>query len=85
MPYPSTEIFDRLTARADLTLRSQVEWAQSSTQYGSDIWPGNTEIRRSVIRSLTDLKRRYPGAFVGTTFPTLARVELESTVWDLLS
>lgn len=85
MPYPSTEIFNTLTARADLESRSQVEWAQSSTQYGSEIWPGNTELRRSVIRTLADLKQRYPHAFFGTTFPTLARIELERTVWDLLS
>ena len=78
-PYPMTELYDQLVASAGIELRdrTQREWADTSTFWGSKAWPGRPEFRRAVLRRLYPLHKRYPGVI--DRLPLLRRVQLAGT------
>jgi anaerobic magnesium-protoporphyrin IX monomethyl ester cyclase len=73
-PYPMTELFDDMVRRgliAPLRLRSQADWADTSTYFGSDIWSGRPSFRRRVLRELIALHRKYPAVIARDALPVL--------------
>lgn len=73
-PYPATPLFEQLAASDDtVTGRTQRQWAETGTYWGSSIWPGRTEFRRDVIRRLRALQRVFPHALQDSGLPQLER------------
>jgi anaerobic magnesium-protoporphyrin IX monomethyl ester cyclase len=74
MPYPATEVFDELFRDTDAG-DAQLEWAASSTYWGSKLWSGRPEFRRTVLRKLFALKKKYPSTFqYPSALPVLRRI-----------
>lgn len=77
-PYPSTELYDFLIRSAgiasDTDTRTQVEWAKTSTFYGSEIWSGRPEFRRRVLRRLHALHPKFPAHVPMANIPLLRRI-----------
>jgi radical SAM superfamily enzyme YgiQ (UPF0313 family) len=70
IPLPGTELFTTLfPGEKAMTERSQLEWAESSTYYGSTLWRGDFRIRKDILRRLLSLQARHPKAIA--TLPVL--------------
>jgi len=71
-PYPATELYDQLWRDGRITARaSQLDWAHTSTFYGSEVWSGRMSFRTSVLRRLLELHRQYPGRLPRANLPVL--------------
>jgi radical SAM superfamily enzyme YgiQ (UPF0313 family) len=71
-PYPATEMYDQLRRDGGLQeRRTQLDWARTSTFYGSEVWPGRMSFRRTVLRRLLELHKRYPGRLPKSNLPVL--------------
>lgn len=79
-PYPMTELFAQLEAEARIErITTQREWAETSTFWGSKMWPGRPDFRRRVLRRLIALHRRYPAVIERNVLPVLRLVRPEES------
>ncbi|MEE6307432.1 radical SAM protein [Plantactinospora veratri] len=71
-PYPATPLFDQLAAEDHaLGTRTQRQWAETGTYWGSSIWPGRAQFRRQVIDRLRRLGEKFPWAIDASGLPQL--------------
>jgi radical SAM superfamily enzyme YgiQ (UPF0313 family) len=71
-PYPATELYDQLRRDGQVSERAtQLDWARTSTFYGSDLWPGRMPFRRTVLRRLLELHEQYPARLPKSNLPVL--------------
>ncbi|HCT79604.1 MAG TPA: hypothetical protein DGG94_16750 [Micromonosporaceae bacterium] len=72
-PYPMTELYGQIVASKGILERdkSQREWADTSTYWGSKVWPGRADFRRAVLRRLYALQRKFPHAIERNALPVL--------------
>ncbi|MFI7430580.1 B12-binding domain-containing radical SAM protein [Micromonospora sp. NPDC049836] len=71
-PYPATPLFDQLAA-TDQTIatRSQRQWAETGTYWGSTVWPGRPQFRRQIVERLRQLSEKFPWAIEDSGLPQL--------------
>jgi radical SAM superfamily enzyme YgiQ (UPF0313 family) len=80
-PYPMTELYGQLERQSEITemVKTQREWANTSTFWGSKMWPGRPEFRRRVLRRLFALHREYPHAIDRSVLPVLRLVRFDDS------
>lgn len=71
MPYPSTELGDRVLAQRPRRPRTQREWADTSTYLFKNDEYGRPDFRRRVLHRLIKMQRQYPSAIHPSTLPML--------------